>query len=174
MYPHKAHLSLCAELLFRLVLTAMMVHQHPTPNLIRDDEIEIRLRDAGIQPTRQRLAIAHALLKAPVHLAADDILIAARAYLPSLSRATVYNTLPLFVEKGLLRALRLDPERTVYDSRTDAHSHIFHEDTGMVEDIACDALQWPNLPSIAPNLELVGLDLIVRVRQRPQSGASRD
>ena len=152
----------------------MMNHQHPTPQLVRDDDIELRLRDAGIQPTRQRLAIAQALLKAPVHLAADDILIAARAYLPSLSRATIYNTLPLFVEKGLLRALRLDPERTVYDSRTDAHSHIFHEDTGMVEDLPCETLQWPNIPSIAPNLELVGLDLIVRVRQRQQPATSRN
>ena len=129
--------------------------------------LEARLRSADIQPTRQRMAIAQVLLHAPVHLAADDILAAARKLLPSLSRATVYNTLPLFVEKGLLRALRLDRERTVYDSCTDAHSHIYHEDTGMLEDIPNNMLQWPNVPQINDDLELVGLDLIVRVRQRP-------
>lgn len=131
--------------------------------------LQARLRDAGIQPTRQRLAIAHALLQAPIHLAADAILIAARTYFPSLSRATVYNTLPLFVKKGLLRALRVDPERTVYDSRTDTHSHLYHEDTGHVEDIPSEMLQWPSLPTLSNDLELVGLDLIVRVRQRPKN-----
>ncbi|MEG0317781.1 MAG: transcriptional repressor, partial [Comamonas sp.] len=89
------------------------------------------------------------------------------------SRATVYNTLPLFVEKGLLRALRLDPERTVYDSRTDTHSHIYHEDTGMLEDLPAEMLQWPSLPVISENLELVGLDLIVRVRQRQAQGTAQ-
>ena len=152
-----------------------MAHQHHITDTVTTSSIEARLRDAGIQPTRQRMAIGQVLLQTPVHLAADDILLHARAHLPSLSRATVYNTLPLFVEKGLLRALRVDQERTVYDSRTDAHSHIYHEDTGMVEDIPCDTLQWPCTPQISPDLELVGLDLIVRVRQRqPTTFKQRD
>lgn len=147
-----------------------MAHQHPMPEPVSAYSVETRLRDADIQPTRQRVAIAQVLLQAPVHLTADEILAAARAYLHSLSRATVYNTLPLFVEKGLLRALRLDQERTVYDSRTDAHSHIYHEDTGLLEDIPSEMLPWPQLPAIASDLELVSLDLIVRVRQRqPQT-----
>ena len=140
-----------------------------TPHAATPHALEARLRSADIQPTRQRMAIAQVLLHAPVHLAADDILAAARKLLPSLSRATVYNTLPLFVEKGLLRALRLDPERTVYDSRTDTHSHIYHEDTGTLEDMPAEMLQWPSIPDIPDipaHLELVGLDLIVRVRQK--------
>lgn len=151
----------------------MTVSQHPTPSLATDSDLVTRLRDAGIQPTRQRMAIAQVLLHNPVHMAADDILLSARHFLPSLSRATVYNTLPLFVEKGLLRALRLDPERTVYDSRTDTHSHIYHEDTGMLEDLPAEMLQWPSLPVISENLELVGLDLIVRVRQRQAQGTAQ-
>ena len=138
------------------------------PNTDTTTYIAARLRDAGIQPTSQRMAIAQVLLQAPVHLTADAILAAARHYLPSLSRATVYNTLPLFVDKGLLRALRLDVERTVYDSRTDAHSHIFHEDTGILEDLAADLPPELQIPAISPDLELVGVDLIVRVRQRKQ------
>ena len=129
-------------------------------------EIGARLHAVGIQPTQQRLAIAQVLLQAPVHLSADDILLAARRYLPRLSRATVYNTLPLFVEKGLLRALRLDAERTVYDSRTDAHFHLYHEDTGVLQDMLSEALHWPSMPPIAKHLEMEGIDLIERVRQR--------
>lgn len=143
-----------------------MVHLDCAPAAPHSQDVATQLRDAGIHPTRQRVAIAQVLLQAPVHLTADDILATARRYLPSLSRATVYNTLPLLVEKGLLRALRLDPERTVYDSRTDAHFHIYHEDTGMLQDLPSDMLPWPALPAIAPELETVGVDLIVRVRQR--------
>lgn len=144
----------------------MQVHSHHIADANPTLDVEARLRDAGIQPTRQRMAIAQVLLQAPVHLAADDILASARCYLPSLSRATVYNTLPLFVEKGLLRALRLEQDRTVYDSRTDAHSHIYHEDTGVLEDLPAEMLQWPRIPVISPSLELVSLDLVIRVRQR--------
>lgn len=129
-------------------------------------DVATRLHNAGIQPTRQRIAIAQVLLSAPVHMAADDILRAARAVLPRLSRATVYNTLPLLITKGLLRALRLDPERTVYDSRTDAHSHIYHEDTGVVEDLPAPLIPWYALPQMASDLDLVGIDVMVRVRQR--------
>lgn len=149
-----------------------MAFQPPMHPLACASDVAKRLHDAGIQPTRQRIAIAQVLLSAPVHMAADDILLAARAVFPRLSRATVYNTLPLLVEQGLLRALRLDPERTVYDSRTEPHSHIYHEDTGMVEDLPAQMLQWQALPQIASDLELVGMDLIVRVRQRQASNAS--
>lgn len=143
-----------------------MAQSHCLPPSMQTSEVEERLRTAGIQPTRQRLAIAQVLLQAPMHLTAEDVLLAARNHLPSLSRATVYNTLPLFVEKGLLRALRLDSERTVYDSRTDAHFHTYHEDTGLLQDLPAEMLHWPSLPTIASDLEMVGIDLIVRVRQR--------
>lgn len=149
-----------------------MAFQHPMSQTACSHNIAARLRDTGIQPTRQRMAIAQVLLQTPVHMTADDVLVSARTIFPSLSRATVYNTLLLLVEKGLLRALRLDPERTVYDSRTEAHSHIYHEDTGIVEDLPTEILQWHALPQIASDLELVGMDLIVRVQKKPLDSAS--
>lgn len=124
------------------------------------------LRQAGIQPTRQRLAIAQVLLSQPVHCTADEVLQQARTLLPSLSRATVYNCLPLLAEKGLLRALRLDAERTVYDSRTDRHSHLYHEDTGQLEDLPTPILSHLSMPPLPASLELLGWDVVVRVRQR--------
>lgn len=146
-----------------------MAFEHPMQETICIKGIGTRLRDAGIQPTRQRIAIAQVLLPTPVHMTADEILLAARAQHPKLSRATVYNTLPLLVEKGLLRTLRLDLERTVYDSRAEAHSHIYHEDTGKVEDLPLEMLDGWSLPQMSTGLEMVGLDLTVRVRQRQPS-----
>ena len=58
-----------------------------------------------------------------------------------ISRATVYNTLNLFVDKGLLRELVLAEGRVVFDPKTDAHHHFIEEDTGRIHDIPWEAVK---------------------------------
>ena len=70
--------------------------------------LQQRLRDAGIGPTLQRLAVAGVLLPRPVHMTADQVLQAAARQLPGISRATVYAALQLFVHQGLLKELRVE------------------------------------------------------------------
>lgn len=131
-----------------------------------DTALQVRLQQAGIGPTLQRLAIAEALLRQPCHMTADQVLVAARQWLPSLSRATVYGTLQLFVRQGLLRELPIDGEATVYDSNLTPHHHLYHEDTGEVSDVPAEALQVLGLPALGEGLELAAVDVIVRVRRR--------
>lgn len=131
-----------------------------------DTALQARLQQAGIGPTLQRLAIAEALLRQPCHMTADQVLAAARQWLPSLSRATVYGTLQLFVRQGLLRELPIDGEATVYDSNLAPHHHLYHEDTGEVSDLPAEALQVLGLPALGEGLELAAVDVIVRVRRR--------
>ena len=52
-----------------------------------------------------------------------------------ISRATVYNTLNLFAEKGLVRDLHLSPDSVVFDANTGAHHHFIDEETGRIYDI---------------------------------------
>lgn len=131
-----------------------------------DTALQARLQQAGIGPTLQRLAIAEALLRQPCHMTAEQVLVAARQWLPSLSRATVYGTLQLFVRQGLLRELPIDGEATVYDSNLTPHHHLYHEDTGEVSDVPAEALQVLGLPALGEGLELAAVDVIVRVRRR--------
>lgn len=131
-----------------------------------DTALQARLQQAGIGPTLQRLAIAEALQRQPCHMTADQVLVAARQWLPSLSRATVYGTLQLFVRQGLLRELPIDGEATVYDSNLTPHHHLYHEDTGEVSDVPAEALQVLGLPALGEGLELAAVDVIVRVRRR--------
>ncbi len=63
-----------------------------------------------------------------------------RKRFPMVSRATVYNTLNLFVEKRLLRAFVLAPGRIVFDPKTDAHHHFIDERTGEIMDVPWDAV----------------------------------
>ncbi len=100
-----------------------------------------RLRDHGVQPSAQRLAVADYVLTTVDHPSADQVLEEVHARLPMLSRATVYNTLNLFVEKGLLRPLVLAEGKVVFDPRLEPHHHFVDEETGRIEDIPWGAVR---------------------------------
>lgn len=127
-------------------------------------DISERLQRAGIPATLQRVAIGEVLLARPVHLRADEVLDRVREILPDVSRATVYNTLKLFREAGLVRELVVDAERIVFDSNTEPHYHLYDVDTGAVLDVAADELQVVGSPRLPSGLELEQVDVIIRVR----------
>jgi len=100
-----------------------------------------QLKGAGIQPSAQRLAVAQYVLATDAHPSADEVLAEVQASFPMLSRATVYNTLNLFVEKGLLRQLQIAEGRMVFDPRLDAHHHFIDDESGRIEDVPWDAVR---------------------------------
>lgn len=126
--------------------------------------LQQKLRDAGIVPTLQRMAVACVLLPAPAHMTAEQVLDAARRHLPGLSRATVYAVLKYFVRQGLLKALPVDGACTVYDSNTTPHHHLYDVDTGQVLDVPAQQVQVLGFPEAAAGLALAGVDVIIRVR----------
>jgi Fur family transcriptional regulator, iron response regulator len=87
------------------------------------------LRRHRIQATPQRIAVAKYILAVKTHPSADEVWEQVRRRCPTLSRATVYNTLNLFVEKGLIRAQVLKEGTVVFDPRVDAHHHFIDMDT---------------------------------------------
>lgn len=99
-----------------------------------NDTISV-LKDLGIQPTAQRVAIAEAVLDNSQHPTADEILVDAQKRCSIVSRATVYNTLNLFVEKGLLRTQILKEGAVVFDPNTRNHHHFIDEEDGTIIDI---------------------------------------
>ena len=76
------------------------------------------MRDRGINPTAQRVDIARLLLYRRIHMAAEEVFRLVNSDGPHVSKATVYNTLGVFAEKGLIREVVIDPMRVVYDSNT--------------------------------------------------------
>src|SRR5438552_11617254 len=95
----------------------------------------------GIQPSAQRLAVAEYVLRTAEHPSADRVWAKVRGRLPMLSRATVYNTLNLFVKKGLLQQLVLAEGNVVFDPKVDRHHHFVDERTGHIHDIPWEALE---------------------------------
>lgn len=101
-------------------------------------ELKELLEQAGIRHTVQRLEMARLLLSRPQHLTAEEVYELINTSFPQASRATIFNNLKLFAEKGILRTLELKPGVTLYDSNTQAHHHALHEDTGDIVDLPLD------------------------------------
>jgi Fur family iron response transcriptional regulator len=122
------------------------------------------LADRGVLPTAQRVELALFLLDRPQHLSAEQILSAIRARGLRISKATVYNTLNLFCERGLLRTVDVDPTRQFYDSCTSPHHHFYNVDSGELTDIPSESVSLAVTTALPPGTERAGVDVIVRVR----------
>ena len=136
------------------------------PVLHSREEIAGMLREHGVTPTHQRMEIAHALFQRREHLSADQILSMVNSRHAETSKATVYNTLRLFLEKKLIRELIVDPARIVYDPNTTLHHHLYDVVTGRLTDIPAGDIKVLGLPPLPPGVETEGVDIIVRTRPR--------
>lgn len=128
------------------------------------DSLETQLERAGITPTPQRLELAGRLLSRPQHFSADQVLRMLADDGSRISKATVYNTLKLFCERGLIREVAVHPNRIVYDSTTRAHHHFYNEDTGELIDIAATEVGLSRLPDLPDGTEAAAVEVVVRVR----------
>ena len=120
-----------------------------------------RLREHGIQPSAQRVAIAEYVLHTDEHPSADLVWKRVQAKLPYVSRATVYNTLNLLVEKGLLRSLALADESVVFDPKTERHHHFIDEETGEIHDIPWEKVQVCNVEALR-GFEIRDYQVVIR------------
>ena len=117
-------------------------------------------------PTSQRVEIAQVLLDRPQHLSADQIIDRLQRNGSRVSKATVYNTLKLFGEMGLVKEINVDATRKYYDSTTHAHHHFYHVETGELTDIPADKVGIMNLPPLPRGTEQAGIEVLIRVRDR--------
>ena len=122
------------------------------------------LQSYMVQPTQQRVEIAQIMFQRPCHMSADQVLSAVNDIKPSVSKATVYNTLGLFAEKGLLRQVIVDPNRVFYDSNNSEHHHFYNMDTGMLTDVSASQVNIDASPELPEGVALDGIDVIIRVR----------
>jgi len=122
------------------------------------------LRRHGITPTHQRMEIAHALFSRGEHLSADQLLAVVNERHSETSKATVYNTLNLFLEKKLIREVIVDPNRVFYDPNTAPHHHFYNIDTSELSDIDAGQIDVSGLPPLPDGMVTEGIDIIVRIR----------
>lgn len=106
-----------------------------TPSVMAPEERVQKLRNAGISPTIQRLAILEQLEKTRSHPTADELHERVRRIYPTLARATVYNTLEALTRAGTILRLTIDPTASRYDADLSPHVHFRCRSCGALIDL---------------------------------------
>ncbi|MBH0239465.1 transcriptional repressor [Methylobrevis sp. L22] len=125
------------------------------------------LRAAGLRPTRQRVALADLLYaRGDRHISAEQLYDEAQVAKVPVSLATIYNTLHQFTEAGLLREVAIDGTKTYFDTNTSDHHHFFIEGENAVYDIPSTSVGIGRLPEPPEGMEIVRVDVVVRLRPK--------
>ena len=126
------------------------------------------LTRGGLRPTRQRLALAKALIGdgRDRHVTAESLFEAVKSQGTSVSLATVYNTLKAFCEAGLMQEITVDGSKSYFDTKTHDHPHFFWEDDGELTDAPADQLDITELPDAPDGMEIAKVDVVIRLRKK--------
>lgn len=133
----------------------------------KSHEAEVKVRAAGLRPTRQRVSLASLLFaKGDRHLTAEELHEEAIGVGVAVSLATVYNTLHQFTEAGMLRILAIEGARTYFDTNTSDHHHFYVEGENRVLDIETGGVCVTNVPEPPPGMEVANIDIVIRLRPK--------
>jgi Fur family iron response transcriptional regulator len=121
------------------------------------------LQSQQINPTRQRVDIGQLFFGRPRHLCAEQVMVALGEQ-GRASKATVYNTLNLFSQRGLVREVCVDAGKVYFDSNTQWHHHIYNVDTGELWDVDGGAHADDEPPYLPHGTTPVGVEVIYRVK----------
>ena len=97
-------------------------------------DLELALHDRGMRVTSQRVIVHRALQELDRHVTAEELLESVSQRLPSVSLPTIYATLELLEELGMVRRVQR-AGTTLFDPRTDLHHHLVCSICGSIEDI---------------------------------------
>lgn len=147
------------------ILRIMDTHRAKRP-VTREVIVEV-LHERGISATPQRIEIAAIMLEEKQHLSADQVLTRLADVEAAVSKATVYNTLGLFAERGLVREVVVDSTKVFYDSNTTEHHHFYNVDDGTLTDFPSDAVVIDQLPAAPVGTQTESVDVVIRVHNKP-------
>jgi Fur family iron response transcriptional regulator len=150
------------------VVYLVMTSPNPHSNHTRDaTSVADLMKSSGLRPTRQRLALGRLLFAGEDrHVTAEQLHAEVVALGEHVSLATVYNTLHQFRRAGLLRELAVDGSKAYFDTNTSNHNHFLLEPSSELMDIPGDSIQVTGLPTPPAGMEIVHIDVIVRLAKK--------
>ena len=130
-------------------------------------DVKSMLRDVGLRPTRQRMALGWILFgKGDRHITAEMLYEEATKAKVPVSLATVYNTLHQFTDVGLLRQVAVDGSKTYFDTNVSQHHHFFVEGENDLLDIPNADVVVDKTPIPPEGYEVARIDVVVRLRRK--------
>ena len=123
-------------------------------------------RDLNVTPTKQRVDLAQLIFAKKQHFTASDLISLADKNGLNISMATIYNTLSLLEDKGMLKTINIDNELKFYDTNLENHHHLYNTTMSTLTDIAHDKVTFAELPELPKTLEIESTELLIKVKNK--------
>ena len=132
----------------------------------KNTEFTDKLRRLGLRPTKQRLKICEVLFNRDntFHFTINDLAKSISKELNErISLATVYNTVHAFKNKGYLKEISINSDKSYFDTNTTNHHHFFDEDTNELIDCSEEVIETPKIKKIILGKKINSVEVLVKV-----------
>ena len=140
--------------------------------MLKNTEFIDKLRSSGLRPTKQRLKICEVLFKRDktFHFTINDLAKQISDQLNErISLATVYNTVHAFKNKGYLKEISINSDKSYFDTNITNHHHFFDEDTNELIDCDDDVLENLNIKKNITGKKINSVEVLIRVASDNQN-----
>ena len=131
-----------------------------------------KLRETGLRPTKQRVKICEVLFnrEKTFHFTINDLAKNISNQLSEkISLATVYNTVHAFKDKGYLKEISINSDKSYFDTNTSNHHHFFDEDTNQLIDCDVDDIDKINIKKNITGKKINSIEVLIKVASDNQN-----
>ena len=139
---------------------------------MKNSEFIDKLRSSGLRPTKQRLKICEVLFNRDktFHFTIHDLATQISKKLnEKISLATVYNTVHAFKDKGYLKEISINSDKSYFDTNISNHHHFFDEDTNELIDCNDDVIERVNIKKNLTGKKINSVEVLVKVASDNQN-----
>ncbi len=130
---------------------------------------EEKLRSVGLRPTKQRLKMCEILFdrKKTFHFTIEDLRKILKKKLDiKISQATIYNTINAFKNKGYIKEISLNSDKTYFDTNVTNHHHFYNETTNELIDFHDKDVEEIKLRKSLPGKKIKSIEVLVKVSNK--------
>ena len=140
--------------------------------MLKNNEFIGKLRASGLRPTKQRLKICEVLFnrEKTFHFTINDLAKSISDQLnEKISLATVYNTVHAFKDKGYLKEISINSDKSYFDTNTTDHHHFFDEDTNKLIDCNNDEIEEIKIKKNNTGKKIKSIEVLIKVASDNQN-----
>ena len=140
--------------------------------MLKNTEFVGKLRSSGLRPTKQRLKICEVLFnrEKTFHFTINDLAKNISDQLnEKISLATVYNTVHAFKDKGYLKEISINGDRSYFDTNTTNHHHFYDEDTNQLIDCQNNDIEEIKVKNNVTAKKIKSIEVLIKVASDNQN-----
>jgi Fur family iron response transcriptional regulator len=140
--------------------------------MLKNNDFIDKLRASGLRPTKQRLKICEALFnrEKTFHFTIKDLSKNLSAQLnEKISLATVYNTVHAFKDKGYLKEISINSDKSYFDTNITNHHHFFDEDKNQLIDCNIEDIENIKIKKNITGKKIKSIDILIKVASDNQN-----